>query len=401
VSVLGIIPTLTFRDLFDILLLSLVAYQLFVWFRGTKALRVLIGLVVLGLIYSLARFWGLFMTTWVFQVLWQVLVILLLILFQSEIRQVLEKVSPLRYLRSRRYLSEASSIQDLVQVAFELAREETGAIMVLVRDDNPTEFIHSGQPVMGLPGPALLKSIFNPHSPAHDGAIIIADGRLTEMGAILPLSERDNLPEQLGTRHRAAMGLSERTDAVCLVVSEERGEVSTVVSGEFVTWSEPEPLKARLNDWLGLTPTPRPMVKGFLRVAFVENWGVKLGAFALVALAWLALAGQQDFHVTVNAPVRYVNMTSNLVLDKESVQEVNVELSGPRHQAATLKEGEVQVQVNLGMLPAGEHSIYLSVRDVDRPLGLSIQRVWPQNIRVVLKPEARALPLAKEEDRQS
>jgi DNA integrity scanning protein DisA with diadenylate cyclase activity len=99
---LNFIPTPTWRDLIDILFLTLVAYQLYEWFRETRALRVLIGLVVLGGIYSVAKLWGLFLTTWVFQILWQVLLILLLILFQSEIRQVLEKVSPLRYLRSRR-----------------------------------------------------------------------------------------------------------------------------------------------------------------------------------------------------------------------------------------------------------------------------------------------------------
>jgi len=398
-SVLGIIPTLTIRDLFDIFFLSLVAYQLFVWFRGTKALRVLIGLVVLAMIYSLAKFWGLFMTTWAFQVLWQVLVILLLILFQSEIRQVLEKVSPLRYLRSRRYFSEAAVVQEIVRVVFDLAREGTGAIIVLVRDDNPAEFIHSGQPVMGLPGAALLKSIFNPHSPSHDGAVIIADSRLKEMGAILPLSDRDDLPEQHGTRHRAAVGLSERTDAVCLVVSEERSEVSTVVSGEISTWQEPDSLVVQLKDWLGLISVSRPTIQGFLKVVFVENWGVKLGAFALVALFWLALAGQQDFHVNVKVPVRFANVASGLVLDRESTREVNVELTGRRLQAATLKEGEVQIQVNLGTFPAGEHLINISAGNVDLPLGLKIERVWPQNIKVLLKSEIEALPLPKEMNR--
>jgi len=399
VPVLGIIPTLTVRDLFDILLLSLVAYQLFVWFRGTKALRVLIGLVVLAVIYSLAKFWGLFMTTWAFQVLWQVLVILLLILFQSEIRQVLEKVSPLRYLRSRRFFSEAAAVQDVVQVAFDLAREETGAIIVLVREDNPSEFVHSGQPVMGLPGAALLKSIFNPHSPAHDGAVIITNGRLAEMGAILPLSERDDLPENLGTRHRAAIGLSERTDAVCLVVSEERGEVSTVVSGNITTWNGPEALISQLKDWLGLVPEPKPTLQAVLKGIFVENWGIKLGALALVALVWLVLAGQQDFHVSVKAPIKYVNLSSGLVLDTQSEREVNVEVSGRRRQAATLKEGDVQVLVNLGMLSSGQHLINLSAGNVDLPLGLRIERVSPPNVRVLLKPAAEVLTLPKEEGR--
>ena len=231
-SILDLVPLPTWRDIVDILFLAIVAYQLYVWFRGTRALRVLIGLVVLGGVYSLAKLWGLFLTTWVFQILWQVLIILLLILFQSEIRQVLEKVSPLRFLRSRRRVSSDALAKELAEVVFDLAREGTGALIVLERDNNPSEFLSAGQTIMALPNSVLIKSIFNHHAPAHDGAIILSQGRLTQMGCILPLSERENIPEQYGTRHRAALGLSERTDAVCIVVSEERGEVSTVVGGE-------------------------------------------------------------------------------------------------------------------------------------------------------------------------
>ena len=229
---LNFIPAATWRDLVDVLFLTLVTYQLYEWFRGTRALRVLIGLVALGGIYSVAKLWGLFLTTWVFQILWQVLLILLLILFQSEIRQVLEKVSPLRYLKSRRRILQGAFNKNLVQLLFDLAADKTGALIVLTRDDNPAGLIHAGQKIMALPDPLLIKSIFNHHAPAHDGAVIVTQGRLTHMGCILPLSEKEDLPDQFGTRHRAALGLSELTDAVCLVVSEERSEVASVVGGK-------------------------------------------------------------------------------------------------------------------------------------------------------------------------
>ena len=235
---LNFIPIPTWRDLVDILFLTLVAYQLYQWFRETRALRVLIGLVVLGGIYSLAKLWGLFLTTWVFQILWQVLLILLLILFQSEIRQVLEKVSPLRYLRSRRRDYRGTFAADLTGALFDLAAEKTGALVVLTRDDNPSQLVHAGQKVMAIPDPMLIKSIFNHHAPAHDGAVIISRDRLTHMGCILPLSESRDLPEQYGTRHRAALGLSEMTDAVCLVVSEERSEVASIVGGKIEHWKQ-------------------------------------------------------------------------------------------------------------------------------------------------------------------
>ena len=368
------------------------AYQLYVWFRGTRALRVLIGLVVLGGVYSLAKLWGLFLTTWVFQILWQVLIILLLILFQSEIRQVLEKVSPLRFLRSRRRVSSDALAKELAEVVFDLAREGTGALIVLERDNNPSEFLSAGQTIMALPDPVLIKSIFNHHAPAHDGAIILSQGRLTQMGCILPLSERENIPEQYGTRHRAALGLSERTDAVCIVVSEERGEVSTVVGGEITNQETPKVLASRIKDWLSIPEIPGPTFQGFLKGAFVQNWGPKLGALILITLAWLILASQQEVKTNITAQIRYSNLPSELVLDKSSTQAVRLTLSGRRHSIKALGNQEVRVQVGVGRLSAGTHTIRLSAKNVDLPLGIVIDQVIPQDVEVVLKSRAVSGP---------
>lgn len=381
---LDFIPTPTWRDLADILFLTVVVHQLYIWFRGTKALRVLIGLVVLGGIYSAAKLWGLFLTTWVFQILWQVLLILLLILFQSEIRQVLEKVSPLRYLRLRKRVSRGTLAKDLAQTAFELAREHTGALVVVTRDEDPTEFLHAGQTIMALPEPALVKSIFNHHAPAHDGALVISQGRLSKMGCILPLSKSEDLPEQYGTRHRAALGLSEQTDVICLVVSEERSEVSTVVDGKVRNWKDPDALALQLEDWLSVSEIPRPTVKGLLHGIFVDNWKSKLIALAMVFFAWLFLASPQEVKVSVNAPIRYVNLPSELTLSEESAKEVRLTVSGRRHSIRVLEEEDVRVQVGLGKLWAGVHFIKLSARNVDLPLGVTVDRVTPQNIRIVL-----------------
>ena len=317
---LNFIPTPTWRDLADILFLTLVAYHLYQWFRETRALRVLIGLVVLGGIYSVAKLWGLFLTTWVFQILWQVLLILLLILFQSEIRQVLERVSPLQYLRLRRRAYGETFTANLARVVFELAGEKTGALMVLTRDDNPSQLIHAGQKVMAIPDPMLIKSIFNHHAPAHDGAVIISQDRLTHMGCILPLSESQDLPEQYGTRHRAALGLSEVTDAVCLVVSEERSEVASIVDGKIALWSQPEALQAQLKEWLGAPEIQVPAVQRIFEDFFLKNWKTKLAALALVSACWLVLASHQEEKVLFNALIRYSNLPVELLVGKDSTR---------------------------------------------------------------------------------
>lgn len=386
--VMNLIPAPTWRDIVDILFLTVVAYQLYVWFRESRALRVIIGLVALGGIYSLAKLWDLFLTTWVFQILWQVLLILLLILFQAEIRQVLEKVSPMRYLRSRRRVFKKTFAKELSIGLFELAAERTGALIVLVRNDNPAEFIHAGQTIMALPDMALIKSIFNRLAPAHDGAIIINHDRITQMGCILPLSKNEDLPEKYGTRHRAALGLSELTDAVCLVVSEERAEVATVVEGKIVTWQNPDALAANLGELVGGPAIRVPTVKGFLKGLFIENWRTKLSALALVSIAWVALASQQEAELTITTPVQHLNLPPDLVLSQGSTPTVDLTVSGRRNSVRSLKEQDVQVSVDLSDFTEGRHLIKLSAKNIFLPFGVKIDQVAPQKIMVNLSPRS-------------
>ena len=383
---LNFIPAPTWRDLVDILFLTLVAYQLYEWFRETRALRVLIGLVALGGIYSVAKLWGLFLTTWVFQILWQVLLILLLILFQSEIRQVLERVSPLRYLRSRRRVLKGKFTGDLARVLFDLAAEKTGALVVLTRDDNPSELLHAGQKIMALPDPLLIKSIFNQQAPAHDGAVVVSQQRLTHMGCILPLSEKEDLPDQYGTRHRAALGLSELTDAVCLVVSEERSEVVSVVGSKIDIWQQPETLQEKLNEWLGGPQIQVPTFQHFLEDLFIHNWKQKMAAFGLVSIAWLFLASQQEIIMSFSAPVRFENAAVHMSEDDGTIKVVDLTISGRQRQLKEFEPQDVVVRVNLKGLAAGKHKIRLSGKNVDLPSGVKVEQVTPPNIEINIPP---------------
>jgi uncharacterized protein (TIGR00159 family) len=390
-TLLQYVPIPTWRDFIDIVFLTLVTYHLYVWFRETRALRVLIGLVVLGGIYSIAKFWGLFLTTWVFQVLWQVLLILLLILFQSEIRQVLEKVSPLRYLRSLRYHPGESLIRDIVQVVFEMAREKTGVLIVITRNDNPSEFLHSGHNIMALPEPSLIKSIFNRYAPTHDGALVVSKDRLIQMGALLPLSEKKDIPDHFGTRHRAAIGLTERTDSICLVVSEERAEVATVVEGAIQIWADPESLTQQLIEWTTPQQVSRPVLAEFVQSAFTRNWKSKLSALLIVAVAWLVLAGQQINTINMYAQIHHANIPDGMLIGKTSVNTVRLTLSGNRNSISALKEQDVHVRVDMGAYARGEHLIKLSDKNVELPLGVKVDMVTPQQIKVVLEPEQKVV----------
>jgi len=129
---------------------------------------------------------------------------------------------------------------------------------------------------------------------------------------------------------------------------------------------------------------PGPSVKSLLHAVFVDNWKSKLIALTMVFFAWLFLASPQEVKISVNAPVRYVNLPSELTLSEESAKTVRLTVSGRRHSVRTLKEEDVRVQVGLGKLWAGVHLIKLSARNVDLPLGVTVDRVTPQDIRIVL-----------------
>jgi hypothetical protein len=277
----------------------------------------------------------------------------------------------------------------LTQTLFEMAAERTGALIVLARNDNPAEFIRAGQTIMALPEAALIKSIFNRHAPAHDGAIVIAQDRITQMGCILPLSENENLPDKYGTRHRAALGLSEVTDAICLVVSEERSEVATVVEGKIVTWQDPEALIGHLSKIVGGPEIRVPDLKGFLKGVFVENWRTKLSALALVTIAWLVLASQQEAELTMTAPVQHTNVASDLILGPGSTPTIDLTVSGRRNTIRTLKEQDVQVSVDLSGITLGRHLIKVSAKNIFLPFGVKIDRVAPQKIMVNMRPRLK------------
>ncbi|MBW2082367.1 MAG: DNA integrity scanning protein DisA nucleotide-binding domain protein, partial [Deltaproteobacteria bacterium] len=199
-AIFSILSNLRIQDILDILLMTILVYHLYLWFWGTKAFKALVGLVALGVVFTIAKSWGLFLTTWVFQILWQVLVILLIILFQSEIRQVLERVNPLRFLGLRATAQTEDWIDQLGNATFALAKRKIGALLIVERGDLVDELVTGGTELEGAPSPELLMSIFQKNSPLHDGAVLIRGGKISRVACYLPLSSREGLPEQWGTR---------------------------------------------------------------------------------------------------------------------------------------------------------------------------------------------------------
>lgn len=237
------------RDSVDILLVTVGIYWLLLLIQGTRAIQILVGLVVLiGL--SLAS--EIFQFPTVRLILQNFLgsaVLIIIVLFQHDIRRALARVGR-GFFPSVSAQQESQIFEEIVRAAQALVQKRLGALIVLERESALADQVDGGRAVDAEVSHELLTSIFTPSSPLHDGAVLISEGRIVSAGGILPLAIRDNLPGEVGTRHRAAVGITEETDAVVVVVSEETASISVVMAGEMIQGLDAPRLRVVLYDIL-------------------------------------------------------------------------------------------------------------------------------------------------------
>ena len=235
------------RDLLDIGVVSVLLYQLIQLVRGSRALAVLTGLGVLTLLFFFAKAMGLYTLNWLLQHIFSSLFILIVVIFQSDIRQALGEMGTRRLFRRKQLLK--GGVEEVVMACVEMARLRVGALIVVERSMRLGDMIkREGVRVDAQLSRQLLMNIFYPKAPLHDGAVVISNGRLMAAACILPLAEAKG--QSFGTRHRAALGVTLETDAVTVVVSEERGEISVAMKGELMRALDAACLREVLNDVL-------------------------------------------------------------------------------------------------------------------------------------------------------
>ena len=384
---LSVLHHFRFQDVLDIVFLSFVAYHLYIWFYETKAFKALVGLLGLGIIYSVAQSWGLFLTTWVFQILWQVLIILLIILFQPEIRQVLEKVNPFYALGWRKTVGHVPWIKSFSKTIFDLGAQKVGALILFERKDRLQEFVTGGIPFEAEPAREIIVSIFQKHSPLHDGAVLMHNGRISMAASFLPLTLREGLSKEWGTRHRSAIGITERCDAWALVVSEERGQVSLVRGGVLEPVESPEILEAKLKELL--TPSTPELTSKLQKIKrlLLNRWRIKLVTLAVVSVLWFSFAGQQNVEVTLEIPLTIQNLSPKLEVDPTN-QNIEITARGLRKDTGMLSPKNVKVTLDVSPSGVGKKSYYLSRQQLSLPNDrIEVIRIEPNNLTLEFLPK--------------
>ncbi|HAV40449.1 MAG TPA: TIGR00159 family protein [Aquificaceae bacterium] len=239
------LKVISWKDLLDILSVSLFFYGILYFLRITKGFQIFKGLGLLAIFWLVAELLGLSTLSWVFEKLWTVGLFSLVVIFQPEIRKALSRLGQKTGVPVIKPVGERV-VDRVVRASSFLSERQIGGLIVIERSQSVDGVVEGCVLIDSLVSVELLITIFNPLSPLHDGAVVIRGDRVVYASCILPLSKSSKLPKKYGTRHRAALGISEETDALCVVVSEETGEISLAVDGKLQRNLDPEMLRTLL-----------------------------------------------------------------------------------------------------------------------------------------------------------
>ena len=242
------VPHLTWTAMLDIVVVAVIIYQLLVFIKGTRAVQMALGLALIVVFFYFSRWIALETVSWMVTNILPYFVFVIIVIFQHEIRRALVRFGQAPLFGGFSTINRNEFYDEIVLAVKTLATNQTGALIVIERDIGLKTYIESGIALDATLSYDLLVSIFNPSVPLHDGAVIIQNRRIAAGACFLPLTVKPRLSKELGTRHRAAIGVTEETDAVAIVVSEETGAISFAHDGEMERYLDPDTLRQRLRN---------------------------------------------------------------------------------------------------------------------------------------------------------
>lgn len=381
-----LIDSISLTNLVDIGIIACLLYFMLAWIRATRAFQILASMIAIGLFYFVAAKLGLVLTSLLFQYLWAAIIIVLVIVFQPEIRAILDKASPIRYLSGRQANDgNPDVIEEIVKAVAELARLRMGALMVFRRLDRLHDVILKGKMLDSLISAETLVMIFQKSSPLHDGAILIFEERIKAAACILPLSTDEALSSRYGTRHRAALGLTERTDAFCIVVSEERGEVSLVEEKEIATYKKKGDFRDALDAAMRRGKVLESVSGPGLWTLLKSNWLLKILAVATAVLLWFVVIGPQRSEVGMSVPIQYTSLPAGMEITGTWMDRIDVRVRGSESGLASLKPGSIRAVVDLSTVVTGLNFFRITEKNLLVPPGTAVSQIRPSDLHLKIE----------------
>ena len=378
------IQSITVSDVVDFAMISVLIYLILIWFKKARARFMFVGIVVVGIVYLLARTFKLYLTTMVLQGFFAIFLFIIVVIFQDDFRQFFENIAVRGILRKRRRgLYFEKNVEILSSVLTNLSRKKIGALVVVRGRDILERYIEAGIPLDGLLSHLLVETIFDPRVPSHDGAMIIEDDRIRRFGCYLPLSTNLSELGRLGTRHAAALGLAERTDALCIVVSEELGTISVAEDGRIRRLDSVEQL-AHVLDAFYRQHFPQRK-KYFLLDFLAGHYLEKFLALLIAGTMWFSLGHRiatirRDFVV----PLEYRNLASDRIIAEPKPKDVDVTFSGVERAFNLFEPKELKLSLDMSGVKDGENKFFLTKDLINTPAGLSIINIDPDTVTLTV-----------------
>jgi uncharacterized protein (TIGR00159 family) len=374
---------LTFLDIADTAMVAALLWSAMVLLRRTRARVALIGLAILGVVYLFARQLGLRVTAGILQGFFAVFIIVVVVVFQEDFRRFFEQIGYWG-LRRRRHIPRTGVTDLLVRTVAHLATTRTGALLIIPGREDLERHVEGGISLNGDLSEPILLSLFDASSPGHDGAVILRGSEVERFAVHLPLSSNRAQLGPGGTRHAAALGLAERTDALCIVVSEERGTVSVASHGTLRALSRPEELADELGRFSQEADPERQSEPLWRRFSGV--WKEASVSILLAALLWVVFVpGSSVTEVTHRVPVLVDNLPRGYVLEGIDPPEIEVTLEGRRRDAYLVNRASLGVRIDALLVELGRRTFEITPGDLEHPPTLTVVQMDPDRVRLSVR----------------
>lgn len=389
-----LLSNIQLTDIFDILFTAILVYIGFWFLKRTRSLPAILGVFLLLIIYFVSYWLNLSLTYKILQTLLGAFIVILVVIFQDEIKRFFYLVGSVRFKKNEAPLSP-QTIDDLIDTLFTMASRHVGALIVIPGRESIKPYITGGINLRAEFSTPLILSLFDPHSPGHDGAVILENNKVDKFSVYLPLSKDNIQLKNYGTRHRAALGLAERTDALVLVVSEEKGTVSVAQDGILKIIQDKDELNNLLRKFLHSLSHEKPH-RSF--VAFFQNIKTNV-IFILLSLIvstfiWIVISYPNLGIIQKNfiTQIEFTNVNNSVAVEDVKPLEVIATLSGRSQDFQLLDPSLLKISVDLTeIVEPGKHTITLDKNNLKYPSSLSLVSLEPTQIQFKIVPKTENL----------
>lgn len=375
-------------DVVDVIIMSSMIYIILVWFKRTRAAFVLTGILIIAAVYLVAQQFNLILTSGVLQAFFAVILVALVVIFQEEIRRFFERIAhwgiDSRFREKKAMRIIPTDIENLVRALSGMAGDSVGALIVIRGKSSILGYLEGGTQLGGKVSEEILRSIFDPHSMGHDGAVIVEGDLITLFGTHLPLSKNFKKLGHHGTRHAAALGLTEYTDALCLIVSEENGKISYARHGDIKAVGNAEALLLVIERFYNEI-YPHKEKKSHFDFLF-KNYRQKLAAIVIALLLWFVhVYGSEVGYKTVAVPVDFAELPVQLRIVESDPRSVEVTFSGSRKDLYFLGKGRVKLFLKTLKMQPGKRTLTITPSNLSFPKNIGLESIDPNKVNISIE----------------